>query len=202
MLVLAACSNETERPTLGDEPADLPVPAEETGVAEVDALLERLAAAPDRAFTASYEALRRFGGEPTQAQVVNDPPVSVLRVDDVYLRTGPEPRTCEVATGACEDEVREQRLSQSVLTSGFWAAAPAAAIRTAMARRVGEITLTQEDIAGQRADCVGIPVEGGTDVYCVTEAGVVGRVDTAATLITLTAFTPSADAALLEPPSG
>lgn len=199
----ASCSNETERPRLADEPAvsdagDLPIPPVETGVAEVDAMLARLDGATDLTFTATYDVLRRFGGVTTEAVVTQQPPVSVLEVGDTLVRTGPDARTCDSSTGTCEEGVVEQRLSETVLTSGFWASAPAAAIRTAMARRVGEVTVNAETVGGQPAECVAIPVAGGTDTYCVSEAGVIARVDTAATLVALTSYADAADPALLE----
>lgn len=214
-LLLAACSaGGDDRPTLGAEASStttttaaagtaLPQPPLLTGVAEVDALLARLDAASRATFTATYDVLRRLGPVESTATVTQQPPRSALRVGDVVLLGGPDGQgtTCDLAAGGCTEGIEEQRLSDSVLTSGFWAAAPAAAIRTAMARRVADTALSRETIAGLTADCVAVPVAGGTDRYCVTPAGVLARADTAAMLIELTAWADTADPALLERPA-
>jgi hypothetical protein len=53
-----------------------------------------------------------------------------------------------------------------------------------------------EDIAGQSATCVDVPVPGGVSVFCVLPNGPLARLDDGAVSVNLTQFAPAVDESL------
>ena len=200
--VLAGCATG-ERPTLDDAPASTtsatsaPLP---TGVAEVDALLARLDATATAPFTATYRITRKLGNVGADAAVVQAPPRTAVTVGDVRFLTGDgEDRTCDVPTATCEAGRLDQRVSDLMIGSRFYAEGPAAALRVAMGRRTADAVLSAREVAGLTVDCVTVPVGAGADVTCVTPAGAIAVLDTAALLIELQSWSDAPDEAQFAP---
>lgn len=199
-VVLAACATGP-RPTLG-APVDAPLgtSGQPTGDPAVDALLARLDAVGDRTFTATYRIVRRLGPLETTATVVQDPPRLSVTVGGVrFVHNGTE-LTCDLATGMCEPGILDQRISDYMIGSRFYADGPAAALRVAMSRRTGVPELTQEVVAGLTVDCVRVPLGQGSDTTCVTPDGPLARLDTAALDVQLVTWSTEADAAAFASP--
>ncbi len=185
-LGLAACATGP-RPTLG-APVDAPLgtSGQPTGDPQVDALLARLDATGERTFTATYRIVRRLGPLETEATVVQAPPRLSVTVDGVrFLRTAGGDLTCDLAAGTCEPGILDQRISDFMIGSRFFADGPAAALRVAMSRRSGAPEFSQEQVAGLTVDCVRVPVGPGSDTTCVTPDGPIARLDTAALKVEL-----------------
>jgi len=77
--------------------------------------------------------------------------------------------------------------------SAFWAGGPARALRVALTRRSGPPVASTQDVAGQSAQCVDVPVGAGVEHYCASSLGPVARWDTAAVAVELTGLSPAAD---------
>jgi hypothetical protein len=202
--VVAAGCALGERPTLG-EPADAapglpaaenPAATASTGVAEVDALLARLDATPAVTFAADYRVTRKLGPVTADARVEQLPPQLAVTVGDVRFIVGDgNDRTCAVSASTCEPGRLEQRISDLMIGSRFYAEGPAAALRVAMARRVADPEFTTREIAGLVADCVSVPVGDGADLTCVTPDGPLALLDTAAVTIEITSWSTAPDPA-------
>ena len=195
--VLAGCG-VGERPTLDDA---APVPGTgttraplPTGVVEVDALLARLDGTASVAFTATYRITRKLGNVGADASVVQAPPRTAVTVGDVRFVVGDgADRTCDVPTATCEPGRLDQRVSDLMIGSRFYAEGPAAALRVAMGRRTGDAVVSTREVAGLSVDCVTVPVGAGGDVTCVTPAGPIAVLDTAALLVELQSWSDTPD---------
>lgn len=186
-----------ERPSLIDDQSPTL-----TGDAAVDAVLERLDTQASGPLTASYTVVTKFLGAQTSAVVAiaTDAGHSVT-IGDVRYLTGPSgsfARTCSLATETCVDGIDETKVSDTLLTSTFFASAPAARLRQDFEVRTGPPVASTETIAGQAATCVAVPVTGGTKTYCALDSGVVARMDTADLSIELTDYTSSIDRSSFE----
>ena len=103
-----------------------------------------------------------------------------MTIGDVRFLTDGGGQTCDLATGACEDDIQEQRVSDTGVTSGFWAASPAQSLRIALSRATGPTSASTQTVAGQPATCVTVPSGRGDETTCATPAGILARWDTAA----------------------
>jgi hypothetical protein len=146
-------------------------------------------AVDEQAFAADFTIVRPLGQQESTARVEQAPPNRRIKVGDVVmLRTPTTASTCRETTHECQDGIDEAALAYLGIGSEFYAANPAAQIRVSMARRTGGHTISEQDIAGQVSACLSIPVSGGSESYCVTQAGVVAQVARADVRIQLTAY--------------
>jgi hypothetical protein len=197
LALLVACG-VGERPRLVEPNAIGGQPGTPTGVDEVDAVLHLLEGEQAPQLTATYTITTKFGSSNRPATVVRDGNRRSVTIGDVRLLTDGGRQTCDLTTGACEDDLHEQRVSDSGVTSGFWAASPAQALRIALSRATGPTSASTGTVAGQPATCVTVPSGQGSETTCATPAGIVARWDTAAIDVELTSFAPTADGAAFQ----
>lgn len=191
-----------ERPTL--QPATTLAPEvgnEPTGVPEVDALLDRLAAAPNAVYTATYTVTRRLDAVTATATVANTPGTTSITVRDTrYLITSTGTQTCTLSTASCTEGIDAAPLADLFIAPGFSTESVAAQIRVSMSRRNGDPIASTQAIAGQPSECTSISVGAGTETYCVAATGPASLVDRADVRIELTGWSDAADPVLLVPP--
>lgn len=199
VLVGAGCATGP-RPTLG--PVDPAGIGTTTGVPAVDDLLRRLDAVETQTFTAKYHITRKLGPVSRDATVVVQARTVSATVGDIrYLHSqAGGDQTCSMTSQTCDEGTLDQRISDLGVTSGFYGPAVARMIRLSMARRDGTPTTSTAQITGITADCIGIPLGGGTESYCVLTSGALAKVDRADVAIDLTSFSPEADASALSAP--
>lgn len=189
-LVTSACFTG-ERPTVAD---GQPAP---TGDPAIDPVLELLARDPDDSFTAQYLITTKFGGAQTPAVVTQDVELGrSVTIGNIRYLVGPggvDVRTCELTSGECRAGTDETKVSNLLVTSGFFGVSPAARLRQDAAVKVATPTASSETIAGHSATCVAVPVTGGTKSYCAIEPGILARMDTADLAIELTEFGDTVD---------
>jgi hypothetical protein len=198
-LVTTACMTG-ERPTLG-EPVAIGGPAgTPTGNVAVDTVLQHLERTDHPSFTADYDITRKLGPNSTDGVVVQDEDDTSITVGDVRFLQGTESSTCNLSEQTCEEGTLDARISDYSVGSGFYADAPARALRIAFERRNGEPTASQAAIGGITAACVLVPVGTGAETYCATPLGPVARWDTAALNVELTALQDVPDESAFAPP--
>lgn len=192
---LAACMTG-QRPTLSDPPI-AGATGEATGDAAADAVLSLLERTDRPAFTARYETLLRLGNRASTATVSADTTGRrSVTIGDVRFLTVGSSRTCDLATGRCEDGVQEARTSDLGFTSTLDAATPARRLRVSLSRATGPTVAHTDTIAEQSATCVDVPLGSTTEVYCALDAGVIARWDAPDVQLTLTSFGATVDEAL------
>jgi hypothetical protein len=205
LLVASACVPTGPRPSLGEEVASASqVATGDTGIPEVDAILDRLDAVGGRTFTANYRITQKFGSNTADAAVAQAPPRRTVRIGSTVFLTGEqvEDQTCSTEDNLCRPGIIEQRVSDLGVGSGFYGPNPAQMLRVATDRRAGLPTASTREIANVTADCVSVPVGAGTETYCVSPEGPVALVGTAAQLVELQAITDTADPDALAPAPG
>jgi hypothetical protein len=192
VLVLGGCATG-ERPSFA-EAAEV-----DDGVGDpaVDAVLERLDIAENATGTATYEITNNFGAISRPGTVVQtvDGRRSITVGDVRFLIEGAATATCNLATGACTDTIDDAAVSDMQLTHQFYGRSPATRLRTDAARRVGPTEGYTAEFGGVPATCVGVPVAGGTTVYCATDDGVLANYQGSDAVITLTGWSPAYDEA-------
>lgn len=180
-----------ERPTLLDETA---LDAA-TGDAAIDTVLARFATVDDATFTASYRITNNFGPVVRDATVAQRGPERSITVGDVRFLLGPSSaRTCrdlDDPTATCVDGADDSAISDLQVTHQFYGRSTAARLRTDARRRIGPTEGYQADLADQVAQCVNVPVSGGTKVYCALDDGVLASYQGPDVLIELTAYEPA-----------
>jgi hypothetical protein len=197
LTLLAACG-VGERPRLVEPNAVGGQPGTPTGVDAVDAVLHLLEGNQAPQLTATYTITTKFGSTSRPATVERDGNRRSVTIGDVRFLTDSGLQTCDLTTGACEDDIQEQRVSDTGVTSGFWATSPAQALRVALSRATGPTSASTETVAGQSAICVTVPSGQGDETTCATPAGILARWDTAAIDVELTSFTPTTDGAAFQ----
>jgi len=205
MLLAVGCVPTGERPTMGKEVETArPDDTGHTGVAPVDALLDRLDDVGSRTFTANYQITRKLGPITAEAAVAQEPPRRTVRIGNTVFLTGEdrEDQTCSTDDNLCDAGIIEQRVSDLGIGSSFYGPGPAQQLRVAMSRSDGTPTASTREVGGVMADCVTVPVGGGEEVYCVSPQGPIAYVDNASTRVELTAATESVDPTALVPMSG
>jgi hypothetical protein len=169
--------------------------ASTTGDPAVDAVLGRLDASRLATFTADYSVLTRFGGLTTPATVVQaaadrrSVTVGAIR----FIFEGPTTATCQLDTGACSETIDAGLISNTQLAPDFYGSSAATRLRREAAARVGPTVASTQEIAGQAATCVSIPITGATSVYCALDDGVLARLDAADVAIELTGYSSEPD---------
>ncbi len=141
-LVTTACMTG-ERPTLGEPVALGGQAGTPTGNVAVDTVLQQLERTDQPTFTAGYDITRKLGPNSTDGLVVQDEDDTSITVGDVRFLQGTESSTCDLSEQTCEEGTLDARISDYSVGSGFYADAPARALRVAFERRSGEPTASQ-----------------------------------------------------------
>ncbi|MEO5901256.1 MAG: hypothetical protein ABIR68_14180 [Ilumatobacteraceae bacterium] len=179
-----------------------------TGDAAIDAVLAKLdlATTTPPTFTAGYDIVVRFGNVPKTATVVVDGVNEAVTMHD--NTNGGDVRLLQTAAGAqtcrgsiCASGLDETALSDTQLTSTFWAADIAKRLRFDAASKIGPTAQRTEQVGGQTASCVDVVQANNTASYCVLDDGVLARLTDADVYITLMSFATTADPTAFSPPA-
>ena len=182
-----------ERPTLVEAGAVGGAPGSPTGNAAADDVLALLEGELPAEVTADYSIVTKLGGTTRPARVVRSGDRLSVTIGDIrFLDDGGE-QTCDLTTGSCETGRQEARVSDTAVTSQFYAAAPARVLRVALARATGEPLASSETVAEHPATCVAVPAGQGDERTCATPEGLVALWDTAAVTVQLEDLTTTVD---------
>jgi hypothetical protein len=183
-----------ERPTFAPIDPALADPA-------IAAVLSRLETANTAPFTAQYNVLTKYGNLTTLAGVTQTGPTqSSVTIGTVrFLTDVGGTQTCDLALSTCTPGTVEAKVSNLSLTHNFYAVAPAARLRQDALVTAGAPIGSVQQIAGQTATCVEIPVAGGNKLYCALDNGLLALQDTPDLRIDLTALTNVAEPLMLTP---
>jgi len=189
LLVVGGCFTG-ERPTFTTEPFP---PGSSSGDPAIDQVLEQLDAVNQGPLTADYTVLTKFGNTTRAASVSLDGARRSVTVGDVrFLTTGGESQTCLLAkSDPCSSSIDPARISDTQITPDFYAADAAKRLRRSAIERIGTPVAHVDQIAGQSATCVDVPVPGGTSVFCALTNGPLARLDDGAVAINLTQYSPA-----------
>jgi hypothetical protein len=176
------------RPTLADAP-------EMTGDPAADAVLQRLDIAGTTVFSGDYDVLTRFGGVERAVSVVQAAPArrSVTVGSIRFILDGAITATCDLDADVCTDTLDVARISDSQLSTDFYARSAATRLRRDAGARTGATVGSSVDIAGQPATCVAIPLSASTETYCALDSGPVARIDAADVRIEMTGYSAEVD---------
>jgi hypothetical protein len=194
LVVLGGCLTG-QRPSLTTEPFP---PRASSGDPSIDQVLAQLDAVNQGPYTAAYTVLTKFGNTTHPASVAIGPDRRSVTVGDVrFLTSNGSSQTCILnTTQSCSKTIDPARISDTMITPDFYAADAAKRLRRTAADRIGTPVSHVDQIAGQSATCVDVPVPNGTSVYCVLANGPVARIDDGAVSINLTQYTPAVDESL------
>ncbi|MEY2583341.1 MAG: hypothetical protein QOE09_3190 [Ilumatobacteraceae bacterium] len=194
LLVLSGCFTG-QRPSFTTEPFPR---GSSSGDPSIDQVLTQLDAVNDGPYTAGYTVLTKFGNTTRPASVSVAPSRRSVTVGDVrFLSAGGSSQTCALHTTApCSSSIDPARISDTQITPDFYAADAAKRLRRSAVARIGPPVSHNEQIAGQSATCVEVPVPGGTAVYCTLTKGPLARLDDGAVSINLTQYAPTIDESL------
>jgi hypothetical protein len=191
-LLLGACGVGV-RPTLAAPGALGGEAGTPTGVPAADAVLGALEKEGSPELTAAYTITTRFGNQTTQAEVVRSGDRLSVTIGDVRFLTDGDTRTCRLSTGECADGLQEAWVSDTAVTSSFYAAAPARMLRVSLSRREGDPSASSTVVAGRPTTCVTVPVGGGEERTCATAEGVLAKLENASVDVELTELSTQAD---------
>jgi hypothetical protein len=191
LIVLTGCFTG-ERPTLTSEPFPAGSPS---GDQSIDQVLAQLDAVNNGPYTAVYTVLTKFGNITHRATVSVDARRRSITVGTVrFLTINGAAETCLLGEAAtCSSTIDPARISDTQITPDFYAADAAKRLRRSAVDLIGKPVSHVENIAGQSATCVDVPLAGGTSVFCVLAKGPLARLVDGAVAITLTKFETSVD---------
>ena len=177
-----------ERPTLASGPVT-------TGDAAVDEVLIRLDTAPRSTFSGGYEVLTREGDLLTSVAVAQEGSERrAVTIGEIrFLFEDSSMATCDLSGGTCSDTIDADLVSDTQLTPDFYATGAAARLRQDAEARAGPTVAAVEDIAGNPATCVTVPLEDDSSTYCALDSGPLARLDAADLQIDLSSWSGSID---------
>ena len=190
---LTACFTG-KRPSPADEPF---LPGSSTGNPAVDQVLAELDKVSTGPYTADYSVLTKYGNTDRPATVAVDGSRRSVTIGEVrFITTESSVQTCLLGTTQpCSSTIDSQRVSDTQITPSFYAADAAKRLRRDATSIVAPPVSHVENIAGQVATCVDVPLPGGTSVFCTLKGGPLARLDDAAVSIDLRNFTATVDEA-------
>jgi hypothetical protein len=196
MVVLSGCFTGA-RPSFTSEPF---AAGSTSGDAAIDAVLTQLDAINDGPYTADYTVLTKFGNSSKPASVAIAPTRRSVTVGDVrFLTAGETSQTCIIdKTDPCSSTIDPARISDTQITPDFYAKDAAKRLRRSAVARIGKTTSHVDQIAGQSATCVDVPVPGGVSVFCALTNGPLAKLDDGAVSINLTQYAPAVDESLFK----
>lgn len=190
LLVASGGCATGSRPTLAEESS--------TGYPEVDAVLGQIGQLSTAQYSGRYDVLLRFGNVTTAVSASqSDGDRRSLTIGDVrYVVHGSITKTCTVSTGSCIGSIDPARVSDVQMTPDFFGTSLIARLRLDASRSIGPAVTTTEDIQGESATCVAIPITDATTTYCVFDNGVLARLDAPDLVVTMTGYSPEVDETL------
>ncbi len=173
-------------------------PGSTSGDPAIDQVLAQLDKVNDGPYTADYTVLTKFGNITRPASVSVDPTRRSVTVGDVrFLTNGATSQTCILdKTDPCSSTIDPARISDTQITPDFYATDAAKRLRRTAIARIGTPIASVQQIAGQSATCVDVPVPGGVSVFCALDSGPLARLDDGAVSINLTQYAPAVDESL------
>ena len=194
LILLTGCFTG-ERPSFTTEPFQ---PGSPSGDPAIDSVLAGLDAANEGPFTADYTVLTKFGNTTRPATVAVSPSRRSVTVGDVrFLTVNGSSQTCVIdKSDPCSETLDPARISDAQITPDFYARDAAKRLRRSATARIGTPIAHTEQIAGQSATCVDVPVPGGVSVFCALPNGPLAQLDDGAVSINLTQYAPAADESL------
>jgi hypothetical protein len=194
LFVLGGCFTG-QRPSFSTEPFQ---PGSSSGDPSIDQVLTALDAKNEGPFTADYTVLTKFGNTTRGATVAVTAARRSVTVGDVrFITDNGTSQTCILDTGEpCSASIDPARISDTQITPDFYALDAAKRLRRSAVARIGAPVSHVDQIAGQTATCVDVPVPGGVSVYCVLANGPLARLDDGAVSINLTKFASVVDESL------
>ena len=198
MMLMTGCITG-QRPSFSPEPF---APGSPTGNTAIDNVLVQLDAVNDGPYTADYTVLTKFGNTTRPATVVVEAGRRSITVGSVRFITGTGTATASTQTclldktDPCSSTIDPARISDTQITPDFYATDAAKRLRRSAVALVGPTVAHVEQIAGQTATCVDVPVTGGTSVFCALPNGPLARLDDGAVAINLTQYASAADESL------
>jgi len=196
LVVLGGCFTGP-RPSPTTEPFR---PGTSSGDPSIDAVLQQLDAVKEGPFTATYTVLTKFGNITRPASVSLGTARRSVTVGDVrFLTNGGVSQTCLLGqANPCTQTLDPARISDTQITPDFYAIDAAKRLRRSATARIGTPIPHTDQIAGQSATCVDIPVPGGVSTYCALTGGPLARLDDGAISITLTQYFLDLDESLFD----
>ncbi len=194
MILLAGCFTGP-RPSFTTEPFQ---PGSTSGDPSIDAVLTALDSQNEGPFTADYSVLTKFGNTTRPATVAVSPARRSVTVGDVrFLTDNGSSQTCIIdKSDPCSPTIDPARISDAQITPDFYAIDAAKRLRRSAIARIGTPIGHTEQIAGQSATCVDVPVPGGVSVFCALPTGPLAKLDDGAVSIDLTQYAPAVDESL------
>ena len=195
-IVLSGCFTGP-RPSFTTEPF---APGSSSGDPAIDAVLTQLDADNVGPYTADYTVLTKFGNTTKPASVSIAPDRRSVTVGTVrFLTFSGASQTCLLdKTDPCSTTIDPARISDTQITPDFYALDAAKRLRRSAIARIGKTVSHVEQIAGQSATCVDVPVPGGVSVFCALTKGPLARLDDGAVSINLTQYVNDADDSLFK----
>jgi hypothetical protein len=194
LIVLSGCFTGP-RPSYTTDPFPAGTP---TGDAAIDKVLAQLDAVNDGPYTVDYTVLTKFGNTSRTASVSVEAGRRSVTVGNVrFITANGAFQTCVLdKTDPCSSSIEPARISDTQITPDFYAADSAKRLRRTAVARIGSTIPHTEQIAGQSATCVDVPVTGGVSTFCALTNGPLARLDDGAVTIELTQYTPALDESL------
>ena len=194
ILLLSGCFTG-ERPSITTEPFPR---GSSSGDPSIDQVLAQLDAVNEGPYAAHYTVLTKFGNTTRPASVTVAPSRRSVTVGDVrFIDSSGASQTCILdSTDPGSSSIDPARISDTQITPDFYAADAAKRLRRSAASRIGEPIAHTDQIAGQSAVCVDVPLSGGTSVFCALTNGPLARLDDGAVSINLTEYAPAVDESL------
>jgi hypothetical protein len=195
LLVLLSGCFTGERPSLTTEPFPR---GSSSGDPSIDQVLSQLDARNEGPYTATYTVLTKFGNSTKPASVAVSGARRSVTVGDVrFITVSGSSQTCVLgSTDPCSSTIDPARISDTQITPDFYGADAAKRLRRNAVDRIGTPVSHVDQIAGQSATCVDVPLTGGTAVFCVLPNGPLARLDDGVVSINLTQFAPLVDESL------
>jgi hypothetical protein len=195
LLVLLGGCFTGQRPSLSTEPFPSGAPS---GDPSIDQVLASLDAVNEGPYTAAYTVLTKYGNTTRPASVAVATDRRSVTVGDVrFLTSGGLSETCLLdKTDPCSETIDAARISDTQVTPDFYAADAAKRLRRTAVSRIGTPVSHVDQIAGQAATCVDVPVPGGTSVFCALANGPLARLDDGSVSINLTQYAATVDESL------
>jgi hypothetical protein len=195
LLVLLTGCFTGQRPSFTTEPF---APGTLTGDSAIDQVLAQLDTINDGPYTANYTVLTKFGNTTRPADVAVTTGRRSVTVGSVrFITVNGTSQTCLLdKSDPCSSTIDPARISDTQITPDFYATDAAKRLRRSATARVGPTVAHTEQIGGQPATCVDVPVTGGTSVFCVLAKGPLARLDDGAVAINLTRYAPAVDESL------
>lgn len=178
-------------------------PGSLTGDAAIDAVLTKFDAVTTGPVAAGYDALTKYGNTSRATNVqINGTDRSVTIGNVHYIHTATADVTCTVdLSQPCVAGWDASRVSDTLLTTDFYAAEPARRLRRDASAALAPATASVETIADQQATCATLQLPGGTAKYCALDNGLLALLDDGDVRVALGLMLTMVDPAQFVPPA-